>query len=79
MNDINQTLQSIFAMRNSGQNPQAIMQILIQQNPQARQMIAQLQNMSQGRNPREFFAQLAKQSGVNEQNMNALMQLFGNK
>jgi hypothetical protein len=40
-------------------------------------MLTTLQNMAQGKNPKEFFTQLAKQNGVNEQNMNALMQMFG--
>lgn len=79
MNDINQTLQGIFAMKNAGRNPQAILQMLMQQNPQAQQMLTQLQNMAQGRNPQEFFSQLARQSGVNEQNMQQIMQMFGSK
>ena len=76
-NDINQTLQGIFAMKNAGRNPQQIMQILIQQNPQMQQMLVTLQNMAQGKNPKEFFTQLARQNGVNEQNMGMIMQLFG--
>ena len=76
--DVNQALQSIFQMRNAGQNPQAIMQMLIQRNPQYSQMLTQIRNMSQGRNPREFVMQLARQNGVNEQNMAQLMQMFGN-
>ena len=75
--DINQTLQGIFAMKNAGRNPQAIMQMLMQQNPQTQQMLTQLQNMAQGKDPKEFFTQLAKQNGVNEQNMAQLMQMFG--
>ena len=75
--DVNQALQSIFQMKNAGRNPQQIMQMLIQRNPQYSQMLTQLQNMAQGKNPREFFAQLAKQSGVNEQNMAQIMQMFG--
>lgn len=75
--DVNQALQNIIAMKNSGKNPQAILQMLMQQNPQAQQMLTQLQNMSKGKNPREFFSQLARQSGVSEQNMAQLMQMFG--
>ena len=75
--DVNQALQNIFQMKNAGRNPQQIMQMLIQRNPQYSQMLTQLQNMAQGKNPREFFAQLAKQSGVNEQNMAQIMQMFG--
>lgn len=75
--DVNQALQSVFQMRNAGQNPQAIMQMLIQQNPQIKQRLIMLQNMSKGKSPQEFFSQLAKQNGVSEQNMAQLMQMFG--
>ena len=74
--DVNQALQSVFQMRNAGQNPQAIMQMLIQRNPQYSQMLTQIRNMAQGRNPKEFVMQLAKQNGVNEQNLQMLMQMF---
>ena len=76
--DVNQALQTIFQMRNAGQNPQAIMQMLVQRNPQYSQMLTQIKNMSQGRCTKEFVMQLARQNGVNEQNMAQLMQMFGN-
>ncbi len=74
--DVNQALQSIFQMKNAGRNPQQIMQMLIQRNPQYSQMLAQIRNMSQGRNAQEFVMQLARQNGVNEQNLQMLMQMF---
>lgn len=74
--DVNQALNSVFQMKNAGRNPQQIMQMLIQQNPQIQQRVAILQNMAQGKNPKEFFSQLARQNGVNEQNMQQLMQMF---
>ena len=74
--DINQTIQSILQMRNAGQNPQMIMQMILQRNPQYQQLLTQMQNMAQGRNPRDFIMQLAKQNGVSEQNMQALQQMF---
>lgn len=74
--DINQSLQNLFAMKNAGRNPQQIMQMLIQQNPQIQNILATLHNMSQGKSPREFFSQLARQNGVNEQNMAQLMDMF---
>lgn len=76
--DVNQALQGLFQMRNAGQNPRAIMQMLIQRNPQYSQMLTQIRNMSNGRNPQEFVMQLARQNGVSEQNMAQLMQMFGN-
>lgn len=75
--DVNQALQNVFQMRNAGRNPQQIMQMMMQQNPQLQQQIAMLQNMAKGKSPKDFFSQLAKQNGVNEQNMAQLMQFFG--
>lgn len=74
--DVNQALQGLFQMRNAGRNPQQIMQMLIQRNPQYSQMLTQIRNMSQGRSTKEFVMQLAKQNGVNEQNLQMLMQMF---
>jgi hypothetical protein len=76
-NNYNQILQQIIGFANSGKNPQAIMQMLLQKNPQYNQTMAQLQNMAQGRPMNEFVMQLARQNGVNEQNMAQLMQMFG--
>ena len=77
MSDINTTLQNIFAMKNAGRNPQQLLQMMMQQNPQMQQMMATVQNMAKGKSAQEFIMQLAKQDGVNEQNMNMLKQMFG--
>lgn len=74
--DVNQALQSVFQMKNAGRNPQQIMQILIQQNPQIKQLLTQFQNMSNGQNPRDFLTQLARQNGVSEQNISNIQQMF---
>lgn len=74
--DVNQALQSVFQMKNAGRNPQQIMQMLMQRNPQYSQMLTQIRNMSQGRSTKEFVMQLAKQNGVNEQNLQMLSQMF---
>lgn len=74
--DVNQALQSIFQMKNAGRNPQQILQMLIQRNPQYSQMLTQIRNMSNGRNPQEFVMQLARQNGVNDQNLQMLSQMF---
>ena len=74
--DVNQALQNLFQMKNSGKNPQMILQMLMQQNPQAGQLMTQFQNMSNGRNPRDFITQLARQNGVNEQNIIAIQQML---
>ncbi len=74
--DINQVIQSVVQMKNAGQNPQAVMQMMLQNNPQLNQVIAQMKNMANGRSPQEFVMQLAKQNGANEQNIQALQQMF---
>ena len=77
--DVNQSLQQVFGMMQSGRNPQQVMQMLIQQNPQIQQTLSTLKNMANGRSPKEFFLQLAKQRGVNEQNLAQMAQMFGNQ
>lgn len=76
-NDINSIIEMIINAKNNGGNPQAIMQNLMQRNPNYQQTLARLQNMAQGRNPQEFIMQLAKQNGVSPQNIQALKQMFG--
>ena len=74
--DVNQALQSIFQMKNTGRNPQQILQMMMQQNPQIQQQLAMLKNMSNGKSPKEFLMQLARQNGVNDKNMQQLSQMF---
>ena len=74
--DINQTIQSILQMRNAGQNPQMIMQMLLQRNPQYQQLLTQMQNMANGRSTQEFVMQLARQNGANEQSLQELAKIF---
>lgn len=74
--DVNQSLQNIIAMKNSGKNPQTILQMLMQQNPQVAQMMTQFRNMSNGQNPRDFITQMARQQGLSEQNISAIQQMF---
>lgn len=56
-------MNNIMQMLMSGMNPNQIMQQMIQQNPQARVILNQMQqsNMS----PKDYVMQLAKQNNVN--------------
>ena len=78
-NNYNQILQQIIGFANSGKNPQAIMQMLLQKNPQYNQTIAQLQNMAQGRPMNEFVMQLARQKGVDNNTLQQLERIMGGK
>jgi hypothetical protein len=53
-----------------------IMNMIMQQNPQMQQALTQLQNMANGRNPKEFIMQIAKQNGVEETTLAMLGEMF---
>lgn len=78
-NDINQAIENIIALYERGGNPQQVMQSMMQRNSQMGQMQTQLQNMAQGRSPKEFLLQLAKQNGVSEKNLQGLARILGAK
>jgi hypothetical protein len=76
-NDINTRIQAIMSLKQQGKDPNQLMQMIIQRNPQVKLAMQRLNNMSQGKNPQEFIMQLARQNGVNEENIQALSQMFG--
>ena len=75
-NGINEQISAIMSLKQRGMTPQQVMQMMFQQNPQLQQQMQTVKNMMNGKNPREFVTQLAKQNGANEQSMQMLMQLF---
>lgn len=54
-------IKNMIAMLNSAQNPQAVLQMLAQKNPQ----MAQVMQLVGGRNPQEVFYEMCRQKGVN--------------
>lgn len=54
-------IKNMMQMLNSVQNPQAVLNMLAQKNPQ----FAQVMHLVQGRNPQEVFYEMCKQRGVN--------------
>ena len=57
----------MFQMLRGAQNPQQMFQNMLQQNPQMSSALSQIQNSTQGANPRDVAMQLAKQRGMSEQ------------
>lgn len=57
----------MFQMLRGAQNPQQMFQNILQQNPQISSALSQIQNSTQGANPRDVAMQLARQRGVSEQ------------
>ena len=77
-NDVNSRIQAIMQLNQKGMTPQSAMQMLMQRNPNYQIAMQRLNNMAQGRDMKDFVMQLARQNGVNEQNLAQLMQMFGN-
>lgn len=75
---LNQTLQNILIAKKQGKNPQMIMNTMLQNNPQMQQSLNQLKNMANGRNPKDFILQMAKQNGIDEATLSMISQMFDN-
>ena len=54
-------IKNMMQMLNGAQNPQAVLQMLAQKNPQ----MAQVMQLVGGRNPQEVFYEMCRQKGVN--------------
>jgi hypothetical protein len=76
-NGINEQISAIMNFKQRGMQPQQVMQMLMQQNPQLQQQLQTLQNMAQGQDPKTFIMQLARQNGASQQSINSIMQLLG--
>lgn len=76
-NDINSRIQAIMQLKQKGLTPQSAMQMLMQRNPNYKLAMQRLNNMAQGRNMKDFVMQLARQNGVNQENLQAIQSLFG--
>lgn len=79
MNNTNYMLDKIFTLAEKGGNPNQIMQELFRQNPNLQNALTQFNNMSKGRNMQEFILQLARQSGVQQNNIDRIAKFFTNK
>ena len=78
-NDINSRIQAIMQLKQKGLTPQSAMQMLMQRNPNYQIAMQRLNNMAQGRDMKDFVMQLARQNGVNEENLQAMQNMFGGK
>ena len=57
----------MFQMLRGSQNPQQMFQNMLMQNPQMSSALSQIQNSTQGANPRDVAMQLARQRDMSEQ------------
>jgi hypothetical protein len=57
----------MFQILQGAQNPQVMFQQMLRNNPQMSSALTQIQNSTQGSNPRDVAMQLARQRGMSEQ------------
>ena len=57
----------MFQMLRGSNNPQQMFQNMLMQNPQMSSALSQIQNSTQGANPKDVAMQLARQRGMSEQ------------
>ena len=82
--DINQRVEAILNLANSGSNPQTVMQQMMSRgfnanNQQLNTAYNQMKNMANGRSMSEFYIQMLKQNGLNDKNAEGLSRLLGIK
>lgn len=74
---MNELFNTFMAMSKNGGSPQQIAQQMLMNNPQARQIFQQMENMANGLSPKEFAIQYAKQNGVNPDQVLQVAKRFG--
>ena len=77
--NINDYISNIRQLYLAGRDPNQIMQTVINNTPNIKQLNAQYNNLAQGRSRKDVILQMAKQQGVNEENLNWLAQMLGAK
>jgi hypothetical protein len=69
----------LFQMLSGSNNPQMMFQQMLQQNPQMSSALSQIQNSTQGANPRDIAMQLARQRGMSEQQIMSMFNSLNRK
>lgn len=70
----NNPINQIMKMMNGGMNPQALANIMMQKNPQAAQMIRQLQQS--GANPKDVVIKMCQDNGIDVKELEELEHKF---
>lgn len=74
---MNNLINNFIAMARNGANPRAIAENMLMNDPQARAVLEQMQNMAGGLSPRDFALRYAKQNGISEAEVLNVAKQFG--
>lgn len=72
----NNIFQIINILKASG-SPEQILQKMLNENPQARGFLEQIQNSTRGATPESVVMQLARQRGISESDIRQMAELLG--
>lgn len=72
-------LDGLMQFLNGGGDPQKLVEQVLQENPQARQFMQQMKNTTNGRSPKEMALQLAKQRGIDPDQLVQMVNKMGRK
>lgn len=72
-------LDGLMQFLNGGGDPQKLVEKILQQNPQARQFMQQMKNTANGRSPKEMAMQIAKQRGIDPNQLTQMVNRMGRK
>lgn len=75
----NNPINAMLQFLGSGGNPQQLANQIMQQNPQAKQALEQLQQMTNGQHPKDVAMQLAKQRGIDPAQLMQIAKKMGLK
>ena len=73
----NTPLSQLMNVLNGGANPQQLAQNILQNNPQAQQMMNAMQQQCGNRNPRDFVLEQCRNNGINENQVMQIAQRMG--
>lgn len=73
----NNLIQQIITFMNNGGNPQEMVQQMMRQNPQMQNVLMQIKNMIGDRSPKDFAMQVAKQKGIDPEEIEKLSKRMG--
>lgn len=75
----NDLITMLNSLANSGKNPEQLLQLLLQQNPNANLVMQQIKNMKGNRSMRDFALQMAKQQGYDVKQVEEMAHRLGAK
>ena len=75
----NNPFSDILKFLNGGGNPQQVFNMFMSKNPNMNKMMQQMQNIANGRSAKQFAMDLAKQQGLDINQMEELARRLGAK